>query len=111
MRFAVGDVHGHRREVRAALAARGLVDDGGDWVGGDAQVWFMGDLMDRGPDGTGVVEDVMRWQRQAEDGGGQVTSLLGNHEVLALGFWGLRDAEITTVAEYETALNFTLSWH
>src|SRR4051794_21075344 len=91
MRFAVGDVHGYRTEMRAALRERGLIDEAGDWAGGDAQVWFLGDLLDRGPDGVGVVEDVMRWQRQAEGTGGFVGSVLGNHEVLALGFRRFRD--------------------
>src|SRR4051812_28022312 len=84
MRFAVGDVHGYRTEVTAALRARGLVDDDGDWCGGEAEVWFAGDLMDRGPDGVGVIEDVMRWQRRADDDGGQVACVLGNHDLLAL---------------------------
>lgn len=110
MRYAVGDVHGHRREVRAALTACGLLDEAGDWSGGDAEVWFMGDLMDRGPDGVGVVSDVMRWQRQAADAGGAVASVLGNHEVLALGFRGFRYGELTDAASYEVAENLALSW-
>lgn len=110
MRYAVGDVHGHRREVRTALAGRGLVDDSGDWAGGDAEVWFMGDLMDRGPDGAGVVEDVMRWQQQASDAGGVVASVLGNHEVLALGFRGLREALSYGATPAGESQGFAMSW-
>jgi hypothetical protein len=44
----------------------------------------MGDLVDHGPDGIGVVELVMRWQVQASLAGGSVQVLLGNHDVLLL---------------------------
>lgn len=78
----VSDVHGHREDLRAGLAAEGLVDSLGRWRGGDAQLWFLGDLTDRGPDGIGVIDMVMSLQRQAP---GRVHALMGNHEILALG--------------------------
>jgi hypothetical protein len=110
MRFAVGDVHGYRREVRDALAAAGLVDSAGDWSGGDAEVWFAGDLMDRGPDGVGVVSDVMRWQRQAGESGGYVGSVLGNHEVLALGMRRFGDVKLATRWTSGDMPSFASSW-
>lgn len=110
MRFAVGDVHGYRRELGDSLHVAGLVDDEGDWAGGDAEAWFVGDLMDRGPDGVGVVDDVMRWQRQAADVGGQVASVLGNHEVLALGVRRFRDAIVPGDNPYDMPRSFAMSW-
>jgi Calcineurin-like phosphoesterase len=110
MRFAVGDVHGYRREVTAALRDQGLLDDAGDWAGGDAEVWFAGDLMDRGPDGVGVVEDVMRWQRQAESVGGRVSSVLGNHDLLALAMRRFQDTAVSGGSPYEMPRSFALSW-
>lgn len=110
MRFAVGDVHGYRREVTAALRERGLVDDEGAWAGGESEVWFAGDLMDRGPDGVGVVEDVMRWQREAEQVGGRVGSVLGNHDVLALAVRRFADQVVPGGAPYATPRSFALSW-
>jgi hypothetical protein len=83
--FAVSDPHGHRVELQAALRAQGLVDERADWSAGDTTLWFLGDFFDRGPDGVGIVELVMRLQHQAADAGGLVGALLGNHEVLALG--------------------------
>ncbi len=44
----------------------------------------MGDLCDRGPDGIGVIDLVMRLQTEARAVGGRVESLLGNHDVLLL---------------------------
>lgn len=110
MRYAVGDVHGHRSEVRAALQAADLVDGDGDWSGGQADVWFLGDLMDRGPDGAGVVSDVMKWQAQAGASGGHVGSVLGNHEVLALGVRRFWDTAVPSEASYDGAPSFALSW-
>jgi hypothetical protein len=82
--FVVSDVHGHADDLLAAARAVGLVDDAGDWNGHD-ELWVLGDYFDRGPDGVGVVEWLMRWQEQADSAGGRVEALLGNHEVLALG--------------------------
>lgn len=110
MRFAVGDVHGHRREVTAALRERRLVDDDGEWCGGAAEVWFAGDLMDRGPDGVGVVDDLMRWQRQAEDSGGRIGSVLGNHDLLALAVRRFQDQVVPGGSPAEIPRSFALSW-
>ncbi len=94
--YVVGDVHGHRRELAAALRAAELIDDAANWSAGDSRVWFVGDFFDRGPDGTGVVEDVMRLAGQAREAGGEVGALLGNHEILALGMYRFGDREMAT---------------
>jgi hypothetical protein len=94
--YVVGDVHGHRRELIEALQAARLLDASATWSAGDSRVWFVGDFFDRGPDGTGVVADVMRLAGQARDAGGEVEALLGNHEVLALGMHFFGDREMTT---------------
>lgn len=81
--FVVSDVHGYLADLQSSLADAGLVDEAGTWTGGDAQLWILGDLLDRGPDGLGVVDFVMSLQKQAPD---NVTMLMGNHEALALGY-------------------------
>ncbi|GGM45382.1 serine/threonine protein phosphatase [Longimycelium tulufanense] len=81
----VGDVHGHLEPLVAALTTAGLVDAAGDWAGADAGLWFLGDFTDRGPDGIGVIDLVMRLARQADEAGGHVGAVLGNHELLLLG--------------------------
>ena len=80
--FVVSDIHGYRDDLVTGLAEHGLVDRHGSWSGGDAQLWVLGDLTDRGPDGIGVVDLLMGLQKQAP---GQVHALMGNHEILALG--------------------------
>jgi hypothetical protein len=80
--FVVSDVHGHRDDLRNGLVAAELIDGDDRWCGGDAQLWILGDLADRGPDGIGVIDLVMSLQAQAPE---QVHMLMGNHEALALG--------------------------
>ena len=81
----VGDVHGQYEKLVALLHAAGLIDATLAWSGGETNLWFTGDFLDRGPDGVGVVDLVMRLQQQAIGAGGDVRALLGNHEVLFLG--------------------------
>ncbi|GLW74856.1 serine/threonine protein phosphatase [Kitasatospora phosalacinea] len=82
--YAAADVHGHRAEFLGALRGAGLADADGHWSGGRARLWLLGDYVDRGPDGIGVIEDIRRLAAQARDEGGEVGALLGNHEVQLL---------------------------
>jgi hypothetical protein len=76
----VGDVHGCLDALLELLREAGLVDASGAWCGADARLWLVGDLVDRGPDGIGVI-DLVRSLQEA----GDVRCLLGNHEPLLLG--------------------------
>ncbi|MFF5098092.1 MULTISPECIES: metallophosphoesterase [Actinosynnema] len=106
--YVVGDVHGHLAELTRALNAAGLVDDSGDWSGGDAELWFLGDFVDRGPDGIGVIDLVMRLSAQAGESGGRVDSLVGNHEVLLLGMHRFGDEDVPGAP---TPRSFAKSWN
>ena len=100
----VGDVHGHLAELTRALHTSGLVDADGNWSGGEAELWFLGDFVDRGPDGIGVIELVMRLHEQS---GGQVDALVGNHEVLLLGMHRFGDENVPGAP---TPRSFARSW-
>lgn len=63
--FVVGDVHGYLDELFAALGEQGLIDADGNWAAGNARLWFLGDFTDRGPDGIGVIDLVMRLSAEA----------------------------------------------
>jgi len=93
--YVVGDIHGHHAQVTEALREAGLLDAGGAWAGGDARLWFLGDLTDRGPDGIGVIELIMGLQPQAAAAGGEVGCVLGNHDLLLYGSHYIPDAHIT----------------
>jgi hypothetical protein len=63
----IGDIHGcidELNELMQALAPS--IDD---------QLFFIGDLIDRGPDSIGVVRQVVQWSKQMD-----VKLILGNHE-------------------------------
>lgn len=81
---ALSDVHGHPEALRASLREAGLIDVTDRWTGGQARLHVLGDLVDRGPDGLGVIRLLRSLQQQA---GERVRVLLGNHEVLALAMW------------------------
>ncbi|MFP5254170.1 MAG: serine/threonine protein phosphatase, partial [Actinomycetes bacterium] len=53
--FVVSDIHGYLDDFRSSLRSAGLLGDDDTWTGGDARLWVLGDLVDRGPDGIGVV--------------------------------------------------------
>lgn len=79
----IGDIHGYRDTLTHLLDYSGLVR-AGHWSGGEARLLFMGDIFNRGPDGLGVLELIMRLQCEAERAGGWVDMLLGNHDLLLL---------------------------
>jgi hypothetical protein len=82
--FVVGDIHGYYDKLVRLLRQADLIDEALSWCGGTATLWCMGDFCDRGPDGIAVLDLVMRLQQEAPVAGGQVASLLGNHEIALL---------------------------
>ncbi len=74
--YAIGDIHGQLEFLFEALDL--VAADGGD----DAEIVFLGDLVDRGPDSRGVVEHLLRGQAD----GRRWHVLKGNHDRLFEGF-------------------------
>lgn len=79
---AVGDLHGDHEAFREITQAANLVDEEGDWIGGEAVLVQLGDVTDRGPDSLKIIRDLQRLEEQAEDAGGDVIALVGNHEAM-----------------------------
>ena len=71
--FAIGDVHGCKKSLRALLAQLSLRQ-------GD-ELYFLGDYIDRGPDSKGVLDTIFDLRKA----GYKVECLLGNHEAMILG--------------------------
>ncbi|MFI0238484.1 metallophosphoesterase [Streptomyces sp. NPDC016845] len=105
--YVVGDVHGYLDELLAALREKGLVDADGAWVAGNARLWFLGDFTDRGPDGIGVIDLVMRLSAEAAAAGGYCKALMGNHELLLLGAKRFGDTPVNSGAGTAT---FQAAW-
>ncbi|MEU2181137.1 metallophosphoesterase [Streptomyces thermolilacinus] len=105
--FVVGDVHGYLDELLAALRAQGLIDGDGHWSAGNTRLWFLGDFTDRGPDGIGVIDLVMRLSAEAAAAGGYCKALMGNHELLLLGAKRFGDTPVNSGAGTAT---FQAAW-
>ncbi|MCW8382048.1 metallophosphoesterase [Streptomyces justiciae] len=105
--FVVGDVHGYLDELVAALQEKGLIDSAGNWCAGTARLWFLGDFTDRGPDGIGVIDLVMRLSAEAAAAGGYCKALMGNHELLLLGAKRFGDTPVNSGAGTAT---FQAAW-
>ncbi|MFF3243191.1 metallophosphoesterase [Streptomyces sp. NPDC002870] len=105
--YVVGDVHGYLDELVEALAQQGLIDADGHWAAGHARLWFLGDFTDRGPDGIGVIDLVMRLSAEAAAAGGYCKALMGNHELLLLGAKRFGDTPVNSGAGTAT---FQAAW-
>ena len=105
--YVVGDVHGYLDELVAALREKGLIDIDGRWSAGTARLWFLGDFTDRGPDGIGVIDLVMRLSAEAAAAGGYCKALMGNHELLLLGAKRFGDTPVNSGAGTAT---FQAAW-
>ena len=72
--YAVGDIHGQLEQLETALER--IEADGGP----EAQVVFLGDYVDRGPDSRGVIERI----RSGIAEGRPWRAVLGNHDRMFL---------------------------
>ncbi|MEU8773092.1 metallophosphoesterase [Streptomyces sp. NPDC048606] len=105
--YVVGDVHGYLDELVTELHAQRLIDADGHWSAGNARLWFLGDFTDRGPDGIGVIDLVMRLSAEAAAAGGYCKALMGNHELLLIGAKRFGDTPIHSNAGTAT---FQAAW-
>jgi len=85
-RWVIGDVQGYLDALLRVLNSVGLISGEGahSWTGGRSSLAVLGDLVDRGPDGVGVIELLMRLEKEARRVGGRVEVVIGNHDILML---------------------------
>lgn len=93
---AIADVHGAYDAMCETLRNAGVIDESASWSGGRAHLVIVGDLLDRGPDSRAAMDLVMRLEAEAEEAGGRVHMLLGNHEIMNL----VGDLRYVSVEEY-----------
>lgn len=82
MIYVVGDIHGHLDQLERALAL--IEADGGP----GAQIVFLGDFVDRGPDSRGVIQRLI----EAQAAGKPWRAVLGNHDRMFARF--VRDGRV-----------------
>eukprot|EP01063_Lacrimia_lanifica_P033949 TRINITY_DN6177_c0_g1_i2.p2 TRINITY_DN6177_c0_g1~~TRINITY_DN6177_c0_g1_i2.p2 ORF type:complete len:289 (+),score=89.28 TRINITY_DN6177_c0_g1_i2:55-921(+) len=95
---AIGDLHGDYDKSVEVLREAGVIDAELRWVGGGAVVVQCGDLTDRGDRMNDIIALFEKLKPEAEAAGGEVVTLLGNHEVMNL-VGDLRYVHPKTLAE------------
>ncbi len=105
--YAIGDVHGRNDLLKALLAK--IEADNAARPASNAQLIFLGDLMDRGPDSAGVIETAMA----ARSGPFAVRFLMGNHEEVFIKMCREVDAKLARffirIGGEATALSYPIS--
>jgi len=91
--YAIGDIHGQFDGLLGALDL--ITADGGP----DAEIVFLGDLVDRGPDSRGVIDHLM----QGQAAGRRWHVLKGNHDRLFEGF-------VRAGLQYDPRIKSGLGW-
>ena len=79
---AIGDLHGDLAAARAALRLAGAIGEEDQWTGGDLVVVQTGDILDRGDDEAEIIQLFQRLRVEAQEVGGAVHVLNGNHELM-----------------------------
>ncbi|MDD8015115.1 MAG: metallophosphoesterase [Acidobacteriota bacterium] len=77
---AVGDLHGDYGNYARILRGTGLVDADMHWIGGKIHFVQLGDILDRGLRARDILDSLMMLEKEAEQAGGKVHALIGNHE-------------------------------
>lgn len=78
----VGDLHGDFESFKEVLESAKLIDSKLRWKGGRTHLVQLGDIPDRGPDTSEIIEFILNLQRRAARAGGKVHILIGNHDAM-----------------------------
>ncbi len=108
--YVVGDIHGCLQALVRLLQREGFIGNELEWTGGQAQLWFLGDYTDRGPNGIGVIELIMRLEHAAQAAGGAVHALLGNHDLMLLAAYRFTSVEIPSFKRQGQSVTFYEIW-
>ncbi len=110
MHYAVGDLHGCLEPFTRLLKRSGLLGENLEWAGGTSQLWCLGDYTDRGPDGIGIIELLMRLEAQAKQAGGAVNALLGNHDLMLLSAKRFSNIDVPSFKAHGQRVSFYQIW-
>lgn len=81
---AVGDLHGDYQNFIKILTGTILVDQDLHWIAGRTHLVQTGDILDRGPSARKIFDLLIQLEKEAEQAGGHVHVLTGNHEEMAI---------------------------
>lgn len=80
--FAVSDIHGNYNAFTRLLKKSKVINEDLNWIWGDGHLVICGDVFDRGDKVTDCLWLIFKLEKQAEENGGKVHYLLGNHELM-----------------------------
>jgi hypothetical protein len=81
---AIADIHGAYDAMVSTLQNADILSEELSWVGGQATLVIVGDILDRGPKSRAAMDLLMRLEGEAESADGRVQVLIGNHEAMVL---------------------------
>ena len=79
---ALSDIHGQYDLVIELFKNNKIIDDNLNWIFGKGHLVITGDIFDRGDTVNEVLWFIYKLEAQAENNGGRVHYLLGNHEYM-----------------------------
>lgn len=82
--LVVSDLHGRLDAYVALLQGNGVIDEDLNWSYGENHLVFVGDILDRGRDDIGIAWLTYKLEKEAQEAGGCLQFLVGNHEDLTL---------------------------
>lgn len=80
----ISDPHGNWECFASILKAQGVINADYAWTFGSNHLVIIGDVFDRGKDVMPIFWLIYKLEKEAQDAGGNVSFLLGNHETMVL---------------------------
>jgi len=80
----ISDFHGQYDLTVKIFKNNHIIDEKLNWVFGKGHLVIVGDIFDRGPKTTELLWLVYNLEKQAENNGGKVHFILGNHEFMVM---------------------------
>jgi hypothetical protein len=115
--IAISDIEGNFTGFYSFLLANKVIDKECNWIFGSGHLVLNGDFVDRGDQVAQVLWLIYKLEQQAEEAGGKVHYILGNHEIMMMqGNASYADFKYITVAKqisnnssWESATKFLYS--
>lgn len=82
--LVMSDPHGKFEYFVSTLKANGVIDKQYNWSYGKNHLMIIGDVFDRGNDVLPIFWLIYKLEQEAQEAGGHVSFLLGNHEPMVL---------------------------
>ena len=80
--LVISDIEGNFTSLISLLETQAVIDSERNWTFGNGHLVMLGDLLDRGADVTPCLWLLYKLEEEAQQAGGRVHILLGNHEIM-----------------------------